>query len=67
MLLGEWDMFNTDRIKEIRLSKNLTQNEVAKQLHVTRSSYAMWESNNNIIPLNFFIPSFTAVILSISK
>ena len=55
MLLGEWNMFNTDRIKEIRLSKNLTQNEVAKQLHVTRSSYAMWESNNNIIPLKRLI------------
>ena len=55
MLLGEWNMFSTDRIKEIRLSKNLTQCEVAKLLHVTRSSYAMWESNNNIIPLKRLI------------
>ncbi len=44
-------MFNTNIIKEIRNKNNKTQSEVAKDLNVTRSSYAMWESNNNIFPL----------------
>ena len=48
-------MFNASKLKEIRLSKNLTQSEVANMLQVTRSSYAMWESNNNIIPLKRLI------------
>ena len=48
-------MFNTDRIRNLRIENNLTQNDVAKILGVTRSSYAMWESNNNIIPLKRLI------------
>ena len=34
-------MFNTDRIRNLRIENNLTQNDVAKILGVTRSSYAM--------------------------
>ena len=48
-------MFNMDKLKEIRLSRNMTQGEIADILQVTRSSYAMWESNNNIIPLKRLI------------
>ena len=44
-------MLKTDNIKLIRMENNLTQKDVANILNVTRSSYAMWESNNNIIPL----------------
>ena len=44
-------MFNTENIKKIRMENNMFQADVAKALNVTRSSYAMWESNNNIFPL----------------
>jgi len=44
-------MFNTNRIKELRITKKLSQLDIAKVLGVSRSSYAMWETNNNIIPL----------------
>ncbi len=48
-------MFSTKRIKEVRLQNSMSQNDIAKILGVTRSSYAMWESNNNIIPLKRLI------------
>ena len=48
-------MFNMNKIKDLRLALNLTQTEIANVLQITRSSYAMWESNNNIIPLKRFI------------
>lgn len=44
-------MFNTDRIKKIRIDNNMSQSDVAKLMKVGRSSYAMWESNNNIFPI----------------
>ncbi len=44
-------MFNTQIIKKIRLDAQKNQSDVAKLLNVSRSSYAMWESNNNIFPL----------------
>ena len=44
-------MFNTYNIKELRIENNKTQKEVACMLNVSRSSYAMWESNNNIFPI----------------
>lgn len=39
------------RIKEIRLELELTQNEIANMLNVTRSAYSLWEIEKNIIPL----------------
>ena len=48
-------MFSTNRIKELRLNENASQSDMAKILEVSRSSYAMWESNNNIIPLKRLI------------
>ena len=55
MVLGEYYMFNTLRIKELRVKNNLTQSDMANILGTGRSSYAMWESNNNIIPLKRLI------------
>ncbi len=48
-------MFSTDRIKNLRLKNNKTQKDMAVVLGVSRSSYAMWESNNNIFPLKRLI------------
>ncbi len=48
-------MFNTKNIKKIRIDNNLSQEDVAKKLNVSRSSYAMWESNNNIFPIKRLI------------
>ena len=48
-------MFSTNRIREIRLENNMSQKDISQILGVTRSSYAMWESNNNIIPLKRLI------------
>lgn len=35
-----------DRLRELRLRKNLSQEEVAKQIGVTRSAYSHYEINN---------------------
>lgn len=40
-----------DKLKELREYEGLTQEEVAKILHVKRSTYAGWESGKDIIPL----------------
>ena len=40
-----------NRIKELRLKKNLNQEEIAKELNVKRSTYAGWELGTNTIPL----------------
>ncbi len=47
-------MFNID-IKKIRMESNKNQEETAKLLHISRSSYAMWESGNEIIPIKRLI------------
>lgn len=44
-------MYNINNLKKIRINANKSQEEVAKELDVSRSSYAMWESNNEIIPI----------------
>lgn len=39
------------KLKELREYEGLTQNEVAKILNVTRSTYAGWECGKDIIPI----------------
>lgn len=39
------------KLKEIRINAKINQKETAKRLNVNRSSYAMWESGNEIIPI----------------
>lgn len=48
-------MFNTKNIKKIRNNLNKSQEEMAKILNISRTSYAMWESNNDIIPISRLI------------
>lgn len=43
------------KIKEIRNELNKSQAEMAELLNVSRSSYAMWESGNDIIPIKRLI------------
>lgn len=43
------------KIKEIRNELNKSQAEMANLLNVSRSSYAMWESGNDIIPIKRLI------------
>lgn len=37
--------FFSDKIKKLRLSKNLTQDQLAKLIYVSRSAVAKWEQN----------------------
>lgn len=39
------------RLKEIREENSLKQFEVAKKLNVSRSSYGMWEVEQDVIPI----------------
>ena len=48
-------MFDTKNIKYTRIINNKTQEETAKLINVSRSSYAMWESNKEIIPIKRLI------------
>lgn len=43
------------KIKEIRNNLKKSQAEMADLLNVSRSSYAMWESGNDIIPIKRLI------------
>lgn len=36
------------RLKELRLLRNLTQDELAKSLKIRRSTVAMWESGKSM-------------------
>ena len=48
-------------LRERRVTSNLTQQQVAEMLNVTRSAYSLWEINKNVIPLiklNDFCNSF---------
>lgn len=37
-----------NKIKEMRIKHNLTQEELANQLHITRQTISKWESNKSI-------------------
>ncbi len=43
----------TEKIKYLREELEITQNEIANKLDVTRSAYSLWELNKNVIPLNY--------------
>ena len=59
-------MFNTENIKEFRKENKLSQKEVSSILNVSRSSYAMWESNNNIFPIMRLIDFCTIFKISLN-
>ena len=59
-------MFNTDNIKKIRIENKMSQEEISKKLNVSRSSYAMWESNNNIFPIKRLIDFCNVFQLSLN-
>ncbi len=48
-------MVNTNNLKKIRLELNKSQKEIALLLNVSRSSYSMWETNHDIIPIKRLI------------
>ena len=48
-------MYSIERIKELRTSNNLNQEEMAEILKISRSTYSMWESNNDIFPIKRLI------------
>ncbi len=58
-------MFDNNNIKSIREQANLTQDEMAKKLGVKRSTYSMWESNNECIPIKRLIKLVNLFNLSI--
>ena len=48
-------MFDLTNIKKIREKSNKSQEDIAEILNVSRSSYAMWESGNEIFPIKRLI------------
>ena len=49
------------KIKTYRIRKMLTQNELAKQLNVSRTAVAMWESNA-ALPQAEKLPRIAAIL-----
>ena len=43
------------RLKELRLSKELTQKQIAEQLNITREAYALYETEKNKPPIDTLI------------
>ena len=43
-----------ERIKDLRLSRNLTQEQLAQELHISRSAYALYETGKR--QLGYDIP-----------
>ena len=48
-------MITFDRLRDIREDHDLSQEQMAKILHVKRSRYSLWELGINIIPLKYLI------------
>ena len=48
-------MYNTYRIKSLRENNNLTQQDLANILNISRSTYSMWESSNDSFPIKRLI------------
>ena len=46
-------MITFDRLRDIREDHDLSQEEMAKILHVKRSRYSLWELGINMIPLKY--------------
>lgn len=44
-----------DRFKRLRIRANLTQQEVADRLHITRQSISKWEQNISLPPLSVIL------------
>lgn len=44
-------MFDAKVIKNIRIDNNMSQEEMAKLLKVSRGSYSMWEGNLEVMPI----------------
>lgn len=44
-----------DRLKRLRIRANLTQQEVANKLHITRQSISKWEQNISLPPLSVIL------------
>ena len=44
-----------NRLKELRKQKNVTQEEIAKLLNITRPAYAQYETGKNIPPIENLI------------
>lgn len=49
------------RIKQFRISSKLTQDAVANQLGITRSTVAMWESGKSI-PTARLLPKLAVIL-----
>ena len=46
-------MYN--RIKELRIEHNLTQEDISKKLEISRELYSLYESSKRSIPLKILI------------
>ena len=44
-----------DRIKELRIEHNLTQEDISKKLEISRELYSLYESLKRPIPLKILI------------
>lgn len=53
-------MLLKDKLKELRKSKNLSQEQLAKLLLVSRSTYAKWE-NGLRIPQNYYLENLAKI------
>ena len=61
-----------ERLKELRTAKNLSQQEIANKLDVSRVAYTNWENGNrepsydNLINLSILLETSTDYLLGIS-
>lgn len=56
-----------EKIKEVRTRNNLTQEQFATQLHVTRQAVLNWENNRNLPDLEMLIAIATIFQLSLDE
>ncbi len=63
-LMNELNQYVAGRIQEIRITKGMTQEDVAKHLGITRQAYGKYESE--LTPINLPLLSSIATILDSS-
>lgn len=53
--MGDKNMYYTQRLKELRERKEITQKEIAEAIGIKQQQYQRYENGENMMPVNYLI------------